>query len=123
MFKVLRRWPPKDRRRNCNRKLRFGTKALNEFSPDRVIEIVKDSGLRGRGGAGFPTGLKWSFARKAEGNEKYMVCNADEGDPGAFMDRALLEGTPHQIIEGMIIASYAIGANLRFHIRQSGNIP
>ena len=89
-------------------------KALTTLSPDDVITIVKDSGLRGRGGAGFPTGLKWGFAKQAPGNEKYLICNADEGDPGAFMDRALLEGTPHQVIEGMLIAAYAIGANYGF---------
>ena len=89
-------------------------RALTELSPEDVINIVKDSGLRGRGGAGFPTGVKWGFARNAAGDEKYLVCNADEGDPGAFMDRALLEGTPHQVIEGMIIAAYAIGANYGF---------
>jgi len=89
-------------------------KALTELSPEDVITIVKDSGLRGRGGAGFPTGLKWGFAQQAAGDEKYLICNADEGDPGAFMDRALLEGTPHQVIEGMLIAAYAIGANYGF---------
>ena len=86
-------------------------KALNTMSPDEIIEEVKASGLRGRGGAGFPAGVKWGFCRKAPGGEKYLIANADEGDPGAFMDRALLEGTPHQLIEGMIIAAYAIGAN------------
>ena len=86
-------------------------KALTEMSPEEVIEEVKDSGLRGRGGAGFPTGLKWQFARDAEGDKKYIICNADEGDPGAFMDRSLLEGDPHRIIEGMIIAGYAIGSD------------
>ncbi|MFP4015992.1 MAG: NADH-quinone oxidoreductase subunit NuoF [Halanaerobiales bacterium] len=86
-------------------------KAITEMSPEEVIEEMKSSGLRGRGGAGFPTGLKWDFTRKAEGDKKYVVCNADEGDPGAFMDRSLLEGDPHRIIEGMIIAAYAIGAD------------
>ena len=75
-----------------------------------VIDEVTESGLRGRGGAGFTTGVKWNFCRKAAGDEKYLICNADEGDPGAFMDRALLEGDPHRVIEGMIIAAYAIGA-------------
>ena len=89
-------------------------KALTTMTPDDVIGEVKQSGLRGRGGAGFSTGLKWGFARNAAGDEKYLVCNADEGDPGAFMDRALLEGTPHQVIEGMLIAAYAIGANTGF---------
>ncbi len=77
---------------------------------DAVIDEIKASGLRGRGGAGFPTGLKWSFARKASGDEKYVICNADEGDPGAFMDRSVLEGDPHAVLEGLLIAGYAIGA-------------
>ncbi|MBN1676010.1 MAG: NADH-quinone oxidoreductase subunit NuoF [Kiritimatiellae bacterium] len=85
-------------------------KALN-MQPSEVIEAVKASGLRGRGGAGFPTGLKWEFCRKATGAQKYMVCNADEGDPGAFMDRAVLESDPHSVIEGLVIAAYAIGAS------------
>jgi NADH:ubiquinone oxidoreductase subunit F (NADH-binding)/(2Fe-2S) ferredoxin len=84
---------------------------LAEKSPDDVIQMVKDSGLRGRGGAGFPTGVKWGFTRDSAGDEKYVVCNADEGDPGAFMNRAVLEGDPHSVIEGMIIAAYAIGAS------------
>ncbi len=78
---------------------------------DKVIEEVKNSGLKGRGGAGFLTGLKWHFAKIAESDEKYVICNADEGDPGAFMDRSVLEGDPHSVIEGMIIAGYAIGAS------------
>jgi len=86
-------------------------KSIFERTPEEVIQIVTDSGLRGRGGGGFPTGLKWGFARKASGNPKYMVCNADEGDPGAFMDRSILEGDPHSIIEAMAIGGYAIGAN------------
>jgi len=85
-------------------------KALTEMSPDDVIDEVKRSGLRGRGGAGFPTGLKWQFCREAEGDQKYVICNADEGDPGAFMDRSILEATPHSVIEGMVIAGYAFGA-------------
>ncbi|MBT1248239.1 MULTISPECIES: NADH-quinone oxidoreductase subunit NuoF [unclassified Thermosipho (in: thermotogales)] len=89
-------------------------KALKEMKPEEVIQVVKDSGLRGRGGAGFPTGLKWEFARKSPGDEKYMICNADEGDPGAFMDRSILEGDPHTIIEAMTIAGYAIGATKGF---------
>lgn len=89
-------------------------KALHDMSPEDVIDEVRDAGLRGRGGAGFSAGLKWGFCRKAPGDEKYLICNADEGDPGAFMDRALLEGTPHQVIEGMIIAAYAIGASQGF---------
>ncbi len=86
-------------------------KAVVEMKPQEVIDVVKESGLRGRGGAGFPTGLKWSFAAKQDSEEKYMICNADEGDPGAYMDRSVLEGDPHSVIEGMMIAGYAIGAN------------
>lgn len=84
---------------------------LTEWLPDDVIDEIKASGLRGRGGAGFPTGLKWELGRKARGDEKYIICNADEGDPGAFMDRAVIEGNPHSVIEGMIIGAYAIGAH------------
>ena len=86
-------------------------KVLLEMTPEQVIEEIKSSGLRGRGGAGFPTGLKWEFCYKASGNEKYMICNADEGDPGAFMDRSILEADPHSLLEGLVIAGYAIGAN------------
>ncbi|MCP2604827.1 NADH-quinone oxidoreductase subunit NuoF [Candidatus Aminicenantes bacterium AH-873-B07] len=86
-------------------------KVLTELSPEQVIEIIKKSGLRGRGGAGFPTGRKWEITRKAKIKEKYIICNADEGDPGAYMDRSLLEGNPHSVIEGMIIGAYAIGAS------------
>jgi len=89
-------------------------RVLTRISPEEVIEEVKKSGLRGRGGAGFPTGYKWSFCRKAKGGIKYIICNADEGDPGAYMDRSLLEGNPHSIIEGMIIGAYAIGASEGF---------
>jgi len=85
--------------------------ALREMSPEHVVELVKASGLRGRGGAGFPTGLKWSFAAREDASEKYVICNADEGDPGAFMDRSVLEGDPHRVLEGMAIAAYAIGAS------------
>jgi NADH:ubiquinone oxidoreductase subunit F (NADH-binding)/(2Fe-2S) ferredoxin/NAD-dependent dihydropyrimidine dehydrogenase PreA subunit len=85
-------------------------KVLSSMKPDEVIDEVVRSGLRGRGGAGFPTGNKWKFARGAKSDEKYVVCNADEGDPGAFMDRAVLEGDPHTVLEGMLIAAYAIGA-------------
>lgn len=85
-------------------------KAVKTMTPEQVIEEVLNSGLRGRGGAGFPTGMKWKFARSSEGSKKYIVCNADEGDPGAFMDRSVLEGDPHSVIEGMMIAGYAIGA-------------
>lgn len=84
--------------------------ALTELSPTQVIEEVMSSGLRGRGGAGYPTGLKWSTVAKASGSEKYVICNADEGDPGAFMDRSILESDPHRILEGMTIAAYAVGA-------------
>ncbi|PRR72435.1 NADP-reducing hydrogenase subunit HndC [Moorella humiferrea] len=86
-------------------------KVLGSMTPEEVIEEIKVSGLRGRGGAGFPTGLKWSFTRQAAGEKKYVVCNADEGDPGAFMDRSVLEGDPFSVIEGMTIAAYAIGAD------------
>ncbi len=85
-------------------------KVLKELSPEEVIEIVKESGLRGRGGGGFSTGLKWQFANRAKGEKKYVICNADEGDPGAFMDRSALEGDPHSVLEGMMIAAYAVGA-------------
>lgn len=86
-------------------------KAILEMSPDQIIDEIKISGLRGRGGAGFPTWFKWNAAKANKGQNKYMVCNADEGDPGAFMDRAVLEGDPHSLIEGMIIGGYAMGAN------------
>lgn len=85
-------------------------KALMEMSPEEVIDEMKVSGLRGRGGAGFPTWFKWNATRTAQGKPKYIVCNADEGDPGAFMDRSILEGDPHSVLEGMLIAGYAIGA-------------
>ena len=94
-----------------------GYQALNKVlykTPDEVIQIIKDSGLRGRGGAGFPTGKKWEFTKIARGNKKYVVCNADEGDPGAFMDRSILEGDPHSVLEAMTIAAYAIGADEGF---------
>ncbi len=84
---------------------------LREMNSEQVIELITKSGLRGRGGAGFPTGKKWSFAKKEEGEQKYIVCNADEGDPGAFMDRSILEGDPHSVLEAMAIAGFAIGAN------------
>lgn len=89
-------------------------KVLTSMTPEQVIQEVKDSGLRGRGGAGFPTGMKWMLTAKAEGRPKYVVCNADEGDPGAFMDRSVLEGDPHSVIEAMIIAGYAIGSHQGF---------
>ncbi|MFC1920481.1 NADH-quinone oxidoreductase subunit NuoF [Chloroflexota bacterium] len=86
-------------------------KALFEMTPEQVIEEVKQSGLRGRGGAGFPTGQKWDFCRQSPGDVKYLICNADEGDPGAFMDRSILEADPHSVLEGMLLTSYAIGAS------------
>lgn len=86
-------------------------KVLTEMSPEEVIDVVSASGLRGRGGAGFPTGKKWSFARASVSDQKYIICNADEGDPGAFMDRSILEGDPHSIIEALAIGAYAIGAD------------
>jgi NADH:ubiquinone oxidoreductase subunit F (NADH-binding)/(2Fe-2S) ferredoxin len=84
---------------------------LNSWYPEEVITEIKQSGIRGRGGAGFPTGLKWELGRKAPGDIKYLICNADEGDPGAFMDRAVIEGNPHSVIEGMIIGAYALCAH------------
>jgi NADH:ubiquinone oxidoreductase subunit F (NADH-binding)/(2Fe-2S) ferredoxin/NAD-dependent dihydropyrimidine dehydrogenase PreA subunit len=89
-------------------------KVFNEMTPESVIDLMKASGLRGRGGAGFSTGLKWSFAAPNKADQKYIVCNADEGDPGAFMDRSVLEGDPHAILEAMIIGGYAIGATKGF---------
>ncbi len=89
----------------------FALSKVLKMNPEDVIEEIKKSGLRGRGGAGFPTGLKWEFTRKSPDKEKYVICNADEGDPGAFMDRSVLEGDPHSVLEGMTIAGYAIGAS------------
>ncbi|MCL1998991.1 MAG: 4Fe-4S binding protein [Turicibacter sp.] len=86
-------------------------KVLFEMKPAEVVETVKASGLRGRGGGGFPTGMKWDFTAKSQGDKKYVICNADEGDPGAFMDRSILEGDPHSVLESMAICGYAIGAN------------
>ena len=86
-------------------------KVLTEMTPDDIINVIKDSGLRGRGGAGFPTGKKWELTKASEEKQKYVVCNADEGDPGAFMDRSILEGDPHAVLEAMAIAAYSIGAN------------
>ncbi len=86
-------------------------KVLTEHTPEDIIDIIKASGLRGRGGAGFPTWLKWNLTRQATGSPKYLICNADEGDPGAFMNRSVLESDPHSVVEGMIIAAYAIGAS------------
>jgi len=89
-------------------------RALFEMTPEQVVDEVRRSGLRGRGGAGFPTGSKWEFCRRAQGDPKYIICNADEGDPGAYMDRSILEADPHGVIEGMIIGAYAIGAKKGF---------
>ncbi|HZW05111.1 MAG TPA: NADH-quinone oxidoreductase subunit F, partial [Anaerolineaceae bacterium] len=86
-------------------------KVLTEMEPDQVIDEVLRSGLRGRGGAGFPAGKKWQFCRQEKSSPKYVICNADEGDPGAFMNRRVLEGDPHSVIEGMTIAAYAIGSS------------
>jgi bidirectional [NiFe] hydrogenase diaphorase subunit len=88
--------------------------ALSDMTPQEVISEITTSGLRGRGGAGYPTGLKWSTVAKADGNPKYVICNADEGDPGAFMDRSVLESDPHRVLEGMLIAAYAVGASEGF---------
>ena len=85
-------------------------KVLDGMTPEEVVATVQEAGLRGRGGAGFPTGKKWAFSRRAKGNTKYIICNADEGDPGAYMDRSLMEGNPNRVLEGMIIGAYAIGA-------------
>ncbi len=89
-------------------------KAIYQMNPEQIIKEIKDSGLRGRGGAGYPTGKKWEECRKTPGDTKYIICNCDEGDPGAFMDRSLLEGNPHSILEGMLIGAYAIGASQGF---------
>ena len=85
-------------------------KAITEMNPQETIDLIKCSGLRGRGGAGFPTGLKWEIASRNQADRKYVVCNADEGDPGAFMDRSILEGDPHSVLEAMAICGYCIGA-------------
>ena len=89
-------------------------KVLSEMQPEDVIKVIKDSGLRGRGGGGFPTGVKWSLAAANKSDQKFVCCNADEGDPGAFMDRSILEGDPHVVLEAMAIAGYAIGASRGF---------
>jgi NADH:ubiquinone oxidoreductase subunit F (NADH-binding)/(2Fe-2S) ferredoxin len=89
-------------------------RALKSMAPEEVVEKIKDSGLRGRGGGGFPTGRKWEFCRNTPGEEKYIICNADEGDPGAFMDRSIVESDPHSVLEGMLIGAYAIGASQGF---------
>ena len=89
-------------------------KALKTLTPEEIVEEVKKSGLRGRGGAGFPTGMKWSFLAKPEGVPRYLVCNADESEPGTFKDRYLMEKIPHALIEGMITSSYALGAKTSY---------
>nr|MBC8394166.1 NADH-quinone oxidoreductase subunit F [Deltaproteobacteria bacterium] len=89
-------------------------RCLTEMRPEEIIEVVKTSGLRGRGGGGFPTGVKWASCRRAQGETRYVICNADEGDPGAYMDRSILEGDPHSVLEGMIIGAYAIGSSQGF---------
>ena len=89
-------------------------KALGEYTPDEIVELVKESNLRGRGGAGFPTGMKWSFVPKAPGKPKYLCCNADEGEPGTFKDRIIMERDPHQLIEGLAVSAYAIGAETAY---------
>mgnify|MGYP000072678601 FL=1 len=86
-------------------------KCLTEYTPEQVIQVIKDSGLRGRGGGGFPTGRKWELAAMNKADQKYVVCNADEGDPGAFMDRSVLEGDPFSVIEAMTIAGYTVGSS------------
>lgn len=94
-------------------------KALKDMGPEDVLKEVKDSSLRGRGGGGFPTGLKWELTRKAEGNPKYMIVNADEGDPGAYMDRSILEGSPHSVLEGLILGAFAVGSSKSYiYVRQ-----
>ena len=86
-------------------------KVISKMSQQDIIDLIKKSGLRGRGGAGFPTGVKWDICSKESSPQKYIICNADEGDPGAFMDRSVIEGNPHAVIEGMAIGAYAIGAD------------
>src|SRR5512133_947387 len=90
------------------------SKCILDMTPEQVVDEMKKSGLRGRGGAGFPTWMKWNLARQSKGDDKYVICNGDEGDPGAYMDRSVLEGDPHSVIEGMMIAGYAIGAKQGF---------
>jgi bidirectional [NiFe] hydrogenase diaphorase subunit len=106
--------PEKDRRLHCARRLQGALTVLNEMTPNGVVHRITESGLRGRGGGGYPTGLKWGTVAKAKGDVKYVVCNGDEGDPGAFMDRSVMEGDPHRVIEGMAIAAYAVGASKGF---------
>ena len=95
-------------------------KALTDMNPASVIEQISKSGLRGRGGGGYPTGLKWDTVAKVKGTQKYVICNGDEGDPGAFMDRSVLESDPQRVIEGMAIAAYAIGATKGYHLCPRG---
>jgi NADH-quinone oxidoreductase subunit F len=95
-------------------------RALHTMQPEEIIDTIKKSGLRGRGGAGFPTGRKWESCRKAEGKPKYVICNADEGDPGAYMNRSTLEGNPHLVLEGMVIGAYAIGSGAGEHCASDG---
>ena len=95
-------------------------KALDQMSPQEVLDEVKAASLRGRGGGGFPAGVKWETTRDAPGDVKYVIVNADEGDPGAYMDRSLLEGNPHRVLEGLIIGAYAIGARPGLHLRAPG---
>ena len=91
--------------------MRLWAKALTSMTSEEIITTIEKSGLRGRGGGGFPAGKKWRSCRDAHGDVRYVVCNGDEGDPGAFMDRSIMEGDPHSVIEGMIIGAFAIGAN------------
>jgi NADH-quinone oxidoreductase subunit F len=97
------------------------SKALFQMSPEEVIDEVKKSGLRGRGGGGFPTAAKWETCRQAPGERKYIICNCDEGDPGAFMDRSLMEGNPHSVLEGMLIGAYAIGGHVGYIFARNEN--
>ena len=98
-------------------------KAVTTMTPEEVVEEVKTSGIRGRGGAGFPAGLKWSFTRPLTVTPKYIVCNADEGEPGTIKDRYLMEGDPHKVLEGMAIAGYAVGASRGLYLLPGGILP
>ena len=97
-------------------------RVLTEMDPQQTIDIIKKSGLRGRGGGGFPTGMKWELTAASKADQKYVVCNADEGDPGAFMDRSILEGDPHSVVEGMVVCGYCTGASRGIGLYQ-GRIP